>query len=66
MEIGPHFFEKSGRQTHTETDAAASYIYIDERNVGNAEIYVFIHNCLCGCASRYAYAICLLLTKYVV
>jgi len=29
MEIGPQVFEKSGRQTHTETDTAA--LYIDAR-----------------------------------
>jgi len=29
MEIGPHVFEKYGRQTHGQTDAAALYAYIE-------------------------------------
>ena len=36
MEMGPHFFEKSGRQTHTETDRRGSFIYI----------YIYIEVCL--------------------
>ena len=36
MEIGPHVFEKSGRQTHThtQTDAAALYTYIHIKRWG--------------------------------
>ena len=37
MEIGPRVFEKSGRQTHTQTDAAALYIYI------HTYIHTYIH-----------------------